>query len=261
MWARLSFVYGISITLAAGCAELHAGAYAVPVDRAGRFAPAAGLRSGLRISGRQVTALSSRYFGAIEVTFENLSPAWVRIQQASIDFGTPARNAEVAITAGEDLQRWQEGTQRRNAIRDANRETALDLLLFGAAVATAAAGRSPVGAGAALVGAGAAGTLAADQLAERNAAAETVALYPATHLLSLPFSVPPGLAIKRWIVLNTGATKGRSCIRHADLEYVTDSHLRERVRLAFSDLQSEWQTPICPASDLTPAQPHTRNGS
>jgi hypothetical protein len=254
MFAR-GWLFGISIALAAGCAELHSGAYAVPVDAAGRLAPTAGLKSGLRISGRQVSDLSSRYFGAIEVTFENRSSEWVRIQQAGLDFGTPRRNGRVSVTAGEDLQRWQEGTQRRNAIRDANQATALDLLLFGAAVATVAGGRSAAGAGAAAVCAGAALALGTRELQDRAAGAETVALYPANHLLSLPFSVPPGLAIKRWVVLNTGAAADRDCIRHAELAYVTDRALQERVRLSFTDHGSEWQRLAC-TGDPDPQPPH-----
>ena len=215
---------------------------------------APGLRSGLLISGRQVTDLSSRYFGAVEVTFENRSSEWVRIQQAALDFGTADRNAEVSVTAGEDLERWQEGTLRRNAIRSANEATALDLLFFGATAASFAGGRSSVGAGAALVGAGAAVAIGARELETRADSASAVSLYPASHLLSLPFSVPPGLAIKRWVVLHTGARKGRGCIQHAELEYVTDRALQERVRLSFSDAASEWQRTACSGGQVQPYQ-------
>jgi hypothetical protein len=246
MDTRLSLLaIGLGITLAGGCAEMHTGAFAVPVDPAGRIAPTARLRSSLRISSRQVADLSSRYFGAIEVTFENTSADWVRIQAAGLDFGTPARNAAMSIPAGEDLMRWQEGTQRRNAIRAANEETALDLLLFGAFTVSAAAGRSPVGAGAAVVGAGTALAMGGRALDERVSAAEGVALYPITHLLAVPFSVPPGLAIKRWIVLHSRGSASPGCIRHADLHFTTDTNLAERVRIAFNNSNSEWQRPIC----------------
>jgi hypothetical protein len=242
---RRAWALGVVIALAGGCAELHSGAHAVPLGPDGRATPSVGLQSGLLISARQVADLSSRYFGAIEVTFENRSSQWVRIQQAALDFGSPERNAEVSVTAGEDLERWQEGTFRRNAIRAANDATTLDLLLFGAALTSTAAGHSPVGAGAALVGAGAAVAIGARELEARAADAEAVSLYPASHLLSLPFSVPPGLAIKRWIVLHTGARVGRGCIRYANLEYVTDRAVQERVRLLFGAPSSEWQRPAC----------------
>jgi hypothetical protein len=246
--------FAIALLSAAGCAEIHSGAYAFPVDTAGRIAPREHLRSGLLISSRQVSDLSSRYFGAVEVTFENRSSEWVRIQQVALEFGSPERNAAVAITAGEDLQRWQEGTQRRNDIRDANRATATELLLFGAVVATAAGGRSPVGAAGALVGAGTAAAMTASEMEGRASAAETVSLYPAHHLLTLPFSVPPGLAIKRWVVLNTPARRALGCISHADLMYTTDRDLNERVRLSFGAPSSEWQRGAC--GSLTPRPPH-----
>jgi hypothetical protein len=247
-------VLALALLGAGGCAELHSGARAFPVDAAGRITPHEHLRSGLLISARQVSDLSSRYFGAVEVTFENRSSEWVRIQQASLEFGSPERNAAVIITAGEDLQRWQEGTQRRNAIREANHATAAELLLFGAAVATVAGGRSSVGAAGALVGAGTALAMTAGEMGARASAAETVSLYPGSHLLSLPFSVPPGLAIKRWVVLNSPAKRALGCISHADLMYTTDRDLHERVRLAFGDMSSEWQRGVC--GTLHPQAPH-----
>src|SRR6185436_9282099 len=161
------------------CASTHSGAFALPVDASGRLVPSSTHRSGLVISSRQITELSIRNFGIVEVTCENPSNHWIRIQSTALDFGNEARNTVVFIPSGEDLLRWKEGTQRRNAIRDANTASALEILLAVGALASVAGGHHPAGAAGALVAAGSAGVLAGREMQERAEMAESASLYPA----------------------------------------------------------------------------------
>lgn len=233
------------LTVPAACASTHSGAFALPVDASGRLVPSSTHRSGLVISSRQITELSSRNFGVVEVTFENPSNHWVRIKSTALDFGTQARNSVVQIPGGEDLARWQEGTQRRNDIREANTAAGLEILLAAATVASFAGGHSPAGAAGGLVAAGTAGVIMGREIKDRAENAQSVGLYPTSHLMQVPFSVPPGLAIKRWVVLNAPATPAAGCINYASLAYETEDQLQERVRLSFNDLGSEWQEAVC----------------
>jgi hypothetical protein len=234
-----------ALTSPLACASTHSGAFAIPVDASGRVLPSSTHLSGLVISSRQLTELSSRDFGVVEVTFENPSSHWVRIKTTALDFGSEARNAAVFIPAGDDLERWHEGTKRRNDIRDTNTGIALELLFAGAALMAVAGGHSSVGAGGALVAAGTAGVIAGRDIKDRVENAQTASIYPATHLMTVPFAVPPGLAVKRWVVLNAHATQATGCINYASLAYDTEDQKQERVRLSFADFSSEWQESAC----------------
>jgi hypothetical protein len=79
---------------------------------------------------------------------------------------------------------------------------------------------------------------------------------PSTHLLALPFSVPPGLFTKRWLLLNTRGAR-TPCIRQVLLDYdvqrgglasgAAQVGSRERVLLKFryAGDRSSWQAPVC----------------
>ena len=69
---------------AAGCATIKSGEYALPLDAKGRVAAAPVTAAGLLISGKEVSDLSSPYFGLLEVTFENPTAEWVHIDRTRL---------------------------------------------------------------------------------------------------------------------------------------------------------------------------------
>jgi hypothetical protein len=70
--------------------------------------------------------------------------------------------------------------------------------------------------------------------------------YPDQHLLTVPFSIPPGLFVKRWILLSTPDNPPGGCVDSMVLSYETSDHSTGRVLLSFKIPASSWQ-PACRA--------------
>jgi len=252
------------LLVCSGCASIQDSHLATPVDEQGHLCEQHRTKSGLLISGQELTAYASAHFGMVQVTLENRSSQWLHLSRLALDFGSSERNAGVALPAGSDITAWYGATVQRNDIRETNSAAVLaGLVLVGETVALAGAAsgkRSVAGAGAATaLGALAVGTAAGygDQLAS----VERVRDLPTSHLLALPIAVPPGLFSKRWVLLDTHDSR-TPCIRTMLLDYdvqVGDvrsgstqaanaqSKSRERVLLAFrTELdRSEWQQSAC----------------
>jgi hypothetical protein len=249
----------VSLLLTSACATVEPGTPAVVTDTPARPGEMAMTAAGLRVSSRQLSTLASPSFGVVEVTFANPSGQWVRMRKIGIDFGSPTRNQRVQIPWGTDLQSWHKATEQRNAIRDANSRTALEAIAIVGAV-TAGVGAVTVGVGGArtaivggLLEVGAGGALVAQDIVRRADAAESVQPLPEDHLLSVPFSVPPGLFTKKWIVLNSRPQEpgGHDCIESATLSYETADGKKGEVVVSFGDHGSEWQSYAC---NYDPAQ-------
>ena len=228
-----------------GCATVNSGAYGVSVDEQGRPLPQSGPGEP-RVSAGELTDLSSPHFGALEVTFENRGHEWIRIHGVELDFGSQSVNENMFVPAGPDLDSWREATSMRNAIREVNQETTLELIALGAVALTAFSGRGSPGA---VVGGTAAiaslTALTARQVAGVVQESERVKLFPSSHLLGGPFGVPPGLFVKRWVVLNSRGPASSQCVRWLELKFMTESSGPRRVRLTVDRAGSEWQRPAC----------------
>ncbi len=124
--SRSRLILAGTVAVAQGCATIHSGPYGVPVDGAKRPVPAAA--APLRVSAAEISNASSPYFGLVEVTFENDSPAWLQIDRVDLDFGSPERNSSVQIPWGDDLAVWSDAIRVRNAVSAANMATALGTL-------------------------------------------------------------------------------------------------------------------------------------
>jgi len=243
------FLY-LAVAVAQGCATINSGSYGVPVDASSRplatAEPAA-----LRISAAEIVRDSNPYFGLVEVTFENASPAWVEIDRIDLDFGTPDRNRSVQIPWGDDIDTWYEAVSVRNAVRAANQQMVLDTLAIVGAMGRTVGGRHGHGARATAAGVGGAlavGALGALYVNDREQAAEAASGKPRfgdAHLLSTPIRVPPGLFTKRWILLYTAAQPLGGCIDRVVLGYQLADHRQSRVLLRYKAEGSEWQRPAC----------------
>ncbi|HMJ13972.1 MAG TPA: hypothetical protein VK524_21290, partial [Polyangiaceae bacterium] len=98
------------------------------------------------------------------------------------------------------------------------------------------------------VAAGSLTALAAGAVADRAQRSQRPGPFPRSHLMAVPFSIPPGLFTRRWIVLNTpAASADLGCITTMIIGYETDARQRERVALSFRSAagRSEWQRPAC----------------
>src|SRR6185503_17438380 len=223
-WSRFLPLFSLWLT---GCATIEDAHPARPISPDGRLSKNRATASGLVVSGEELEELSSPYFGVLAFTFENPTSEWVRIENVILDFGSQARNDSIVLPWGEEIVSWEQATSQRNAIRHANTSTLLSVLMVGGFVAARAGGRTtaPVGG---VVGLAAVSGLWAKSLADKT----STVTFPPAHLFATPFSVPPGLFSKKWVLLNGPRTTEIGCVQSVVLEYDT-SKGRERVHLQF----------------------------
>ncbi|MEP6654284.1 MAG: hypothetical protein ABJA82_13050 [Myxococcales bacterium] len=245
--SKVQSILTLAFAVTNGCATIQSGSYGVPLDDSSRPLPST-LPPPLKVSATEISDASSRYFGMIEVTFENDSAAWRQIDRIDLDFGTPDRNQSVVIPWGDDVDTWSDAISVRNAVRTANTQMVLSTLAIVGAVGAAAGGHHGHGAGAAVGGVlsiGALGALYARDQQEQAEAASAGPRFANNHLLAMPIRVPPGLFTKRWILLNTAAHPLGGCIDRVTLGYQLSDQTRGRVLLNYKSSESEWQRFAC----------------
>jgi len=223
-----------------GCATVESAHPAHPIGADGRLSKNRETTSGLAVSGEELEELSSPHFGVLAFTFVNPTSEWLRIDDVNLDFGGEAQNNSIALPWGEEITSWELATSQRNAIRHANTTVLLSGLMAGGILAASVGGRSTAGRIGGVVALGAAGGMWARAVSDNTAAAT----FPPAHLFATPFSVPPGLFAKKWVLLNGPKTLETGCIRSVVLEYNTGKE-RERVKLHFSRSSSDWQKADC----------------
>lgn len=225
------------------------------MDEHGRALAGPGTSSGLVVTGEELKPYASELFGLVEVTFENASTEWIRIQRLRLNFGSTV-DQDVFLPEGEDIDAWYSATSRRNDIRDTNEATALGALLFAStvvAVAGGASGSSEAAVAGTATALGTATVAGLDAQAERIDRAEHGSPRPGGHLLTVPFSVPPGLFTKKWVLLNT-RRRDTPCVTTMLIDYDVGGGRRERVSLTFRRRLdgSEWQRKPCGAKRASP---------
>jgi hypothetical protein len=233
------------VLVGTGCATVHSGEYAVPLDVPGGYhGPTTA--GGLLISGREITGVATPSVGAVEVTFENRSRDWIRIEVVRLDFHNDAANQLVTTPADADARNWAQAVAQRDAIELTNRKNALAGVAVAGHVVASMGDHSAVGALGAMVALGALIGLAATAIDEDVQNAERVSFLPQDHLLVVPFAIAPGLFVKKWIALTTVAPQ-IPCLDSFILSYDIAGGRHERVRLHFRDPDgySSWQRGIC----------------
>jgi hypothetical protein len=234
-----------------GCAQIANGPHGIYLDPNGHPSEPAARAARLKISAGEVVEMSSPYLGEIEFTFENPSTKWIRVEKVQLDFGSEKVNRAIGILWGSQLESWAEATNQRNAIRNANRRTTLEILALSGTLVSAAAPRNSSGA---LVAGGIAslGAATAIYVADTQTRAETAEHAPTfghNHLFSGPFDVPPGLFAKRWLVVNTPADPGLGCIASVTMIFELADKSSHRVALNFRAVElspsSLWQRESC----------------
>jgi len=252
--SRLAWIPGLSLFLllgAAGCAEIASGPQGTSVDALGRPSLEAAKAVPLKVSAGEIWSMSSRYFGEIEFTFENPSGKWIRVEQVALDFGSVQNNQAVYFPWGTQLKSWADATSQRNAIKNANDATALALIGVGGALVSVAA---PRGAGGlrvlgGMASLGAVMTMLAANVEAEAGAADSAPHFGGDHLFAGPFDVPPGLFVKRWLVINTPDQPALKCLTSVTMTYALADKTSHRVALVFRSIGSQWQQNVCPRQE------------
>jgi hypothetical protein len=229
-----------------GCASTEFGHYATPVDAHNKVERGHTSASGLAIRGAEVPELASRQFGFVQVEFHNETDAWIHVDKIDLGFGGVAQSASVSVPQGEELSSWALATRQRNQVRSANEQAALVLLDLAGIGVAAFAHDDELKAAGALASAGAETALVVGAFDADVKAGQITPVLPETHLLSLPFAVPPHMFSKRFIVLQTGGA-GAPCVSWMLISYKTDDGRQERawLQLRTPGTRSEWQAATC----------------
>lgn len=169
---------GLCAALLAGCAHVEPGA---PAPEAPAAAPATAPDSApettLRVSSAPIESLRSAHFAAIEVTFENPSGEWHQVRRVFIGPERQLFGPELETPVGERLRAWQLASRAaRQGKVEAPPHPALDTLAPDAAAKDAGDSARP----------GA----------------------PPDHLLAYPFTIAPGLSLRKWVLLYSAARDG-----------------------------------------------------
>lgn len=139
------------------------------------------------------------YFTFVQVDFVNNTEDWKDIKKVTLN----STDKDIKIIIGPRLRDWNSAIRQKIAIDRYNRD-----MLFGAAMGVAAvaafdnAYKGNIANSKAYMAALAGTAIAADvnNLTNRISDLERAVIFPTTHLMA-PFSIPPGLFSKRWILL------------------------------------------------------------
>jgi hypothetical protein len=243
LWWQEMMGVVLALSAATGCASVHSGAYGVPVDAANRPTGEAETAAGLKISAAELTRWSSPQFGMIEVTFENKSTEWIELRDLAIAL-TPEMRPGTEILASHRIAAFREAALRDQAIQQQNLAVALGILTLGGIILAETTEGVPQALGATAAVTGIGGLVVAGE-SEKADKAQHIQPFPASHLLSGPFSVGPGLHTKKWIVLETHPGVTRACVDRLRLQYRVQPDREERVWLSFRDAGSAWQRELC----------------
>ena len=185
-----------------GCATVKSGDYGVVLDDTGHPGNSAPESQRLRISAGEHGALSSAYFGVVEVTFENNTSAWIQIDHIDLDFGSAEKNKSVFIP-------WDKTSTPGKRPRSKETRSARPMPKPPWRLSRSLEPwRRPQGGTTPPASSGNPSPSARwRHLAqERSAAVEATRIptrFPSTHLLTMPLRLPPGLFAERWLLLST----------------------------------------------------------
>jgi len=247
-------VFALALCVQPGCASVRSSQLAMPADPVtGEWRrPGSKTPSGLVVSGEEKTQYATEHFGVLDVTFENTTAEWVRVKGLALDFGGPEYERHVRIPVGEELRSWATATQERLLIERHNRAMALGAVALAGMTTAAVTNNRAVRVAGATVASGSIVALGVDSMnqeverVEQPATPQNASYYE-SHLLSVPFSVAPGLFTKRWVTINTAGGDGAPCVTGIRIDYQLDGGTMERVWLPFRKgaHNSDWQRRAC----------------
>ncbi|MGK5092534.1 hypothetical protein WDW89_11045 [Deltaproteobacteria bacterium TL4] len=240
---RIVILQLLIILINYGCAKIHSGNIATPV-RSESNVPSQQGAMGLIVSGEENNNLSSPYFGVIDFTFENTSQGWIKLSQVKVYFENDTINENVQFTSGKELKVWMESTQKKVVMDLHNKQVAYGSIA-GVGLGLAATGDDPQTRNMGLaMYLGTFAALAVDSFQDQASGLEQTKVFPQTHLFAKDFMIPPGLFIKKWVVLNSKNHSKTGYIHTLYLEYETSSGERATLKLEFRNGSSEWQNEL-----------------
>ena len=207
---------GLLVLFGTGCATVHTGH---KIEH-----------GGLTVSATFNDKMSSDHFELLELTFENRSNEWITLKQPSLDFGD-AMNSAIVIPGGPKIMLWAEAATNAENLREYNRQ-----LMWGTAAVAGAVAAGVSSQNDALRAAGL-GTMAAGltvltvkSIEKERDKVMRAGLFPSSHLYAGDFEVPPGLFLRRWVLLQAKKSDSLAAIRTVNLKYTLGAQ--------------QWQVPL-----------------
>jgi hypothetical protein len=189
---------------------------------------------------------SSEYFGLIDFVFENKSGNWINLHDISISLNNENLNSTVKITLGSELDVWLESTIDKKRIDEQNKAMLrAGLGVLGSSILSASKNEVVKTTRAELM----TGVMVSTVLSgiKRSMDFSTKVDLPSKHLLFGNILIPPGLFVKRWIVLTTYNDAARIYLAKISLKMKDDFNNSYDVKLDFRKMEDEpqiWQSEI-----------------
>jgi len=195
-------------------------------------------KKGLVISGALDTEKTTNYFGAFDFVFENKSDEWMIIRDLRISFPSNAQNQFVSIPVGMQFSSWTQGMQNAD---DYNlKKVAVITSIIGGAAMVASDNKRDQKLGAFTTGVS---LLSLSTMKDYN---EIYADLPPYHLLRGDIVIPPGLFMKRWLLLNSTKHKETGYIHTMVFDFKDQNGNPKRYYLQFRASSGQttggWQT-------------------
>ena len=190
-------------------------------------------KSGLKITGKEYSRFSTKYFGVVDFKFENTTQEWIRIKNLKAYFKDVGKNQNIKFTSGKDLAIWTNATEKMKAIEDEHARIVLGVIAgLGIGLAGFADSDNLQTLGT-LTTLGSVASLSIIEFNKHYDKVEKAKIFPPNHLFAEEFIVPPGLFVKRFLVLNTKNHEKIGYIRSIFLEYQIENNNSEVMEVKF----------------------------
>jgi hypothetical protein len=153
----------------------------------------------IKVTAHYNREFSTRHFSYVQVEFGNKADEWKDITKVVLNVEDDA----VKIILGQRLDDWARSIKNKVAVDRQNLQMALGIIAVGSAVAASSSAHSGNYSNTVAyttVMAGAAVASDVNSLTNSISDLERARIFPKSHLYS-PFSLPPGLVNKRWILI------------------------------------------------------------
>lgn len=241
---KLTYIFllaGLFNPISSWASFYHYGHYALqipPEDKAFLNQSSIEPKSGLAISGAIDSLQSTNYFGAFDFVLENKSDQWIVLKDIKVSFLTPEQNQNISIPTGAQFSAWSEGMQ--NSQNYNQKKAALVGIFIGGAMMANGQSQEERNVGAVATGV----SIAA--LASANSSRAMLGALPTGHLLGGDIAIPPGLFLKRWLVVNSSKHKETGYVHTIVIEFKDANSNPQKYYLPFRDRVGTniggWQT-------------------
>jgi hypothetical protein len=214
-----------------GCASIHEGEYAKEIDKDGKVIKGKVTRSGIVVSGSEVTHMASKHFTQLDFTFENTTSKWIEVDNITISYMNKKLNKLVKVPLGQKLGIWAKAAQQNASISDHNFNTVMAGIAGVAAIGGSfSKSRSTRQLALGLVSASG-GALAYSEIKNKLNTLQLSQIVPEAHLLNMPLYIPPGLHTKKWITIYLEDPYNAPYMDKVKVSYRINSKVKESILL------------------------------